>query len=198
MTPCSGGEGSAVAPAEQLGEHCFRIASLFARSTRHAERDANGGGGQCWPVAMAVEQRFGWPMRSGAYTTLAGEVICEAHYWNEIPGVGLFDATADQFCEGHDVRVITSTCAESRRCRPEWYQDWNPASDPSCPTVLGCSRWGGELDGDQANRLRRERGDGWWVTDPVAFGRFRAANDRYTDPESPQDTGFQETVMRRI
>jgi hypothetical protein len=165
----------------QPDDTLLREACSYARAARHAERTGNGGG-QCHLVAEAIEQRFGWPKRSGAYTAPNGDVICEAHCWNEIPGIGIFDATADQFGEGHDIRFVVSTDAEARRYRPEWYEDWNPVSEPSCPVNLGCSRWTGELDGHQANRLRQERGDTWWVTDSVAFARYRENDARYREP----------------
>lgn len=157
------------------------------RCLREEVRAEEGGGGYCHVVSEVLACEYGWSLFSGAYTSLAGEVICEAHVWNLLPDGSILDATADQFGEGHDVRVLTPDNPDFLRYRAEWYPDWNPELCPcECPRQLGYSKWTGELDVAQAKRLTSERGEGWWLKDQTAYLAYQARQCDYASRRKRQ------------
>lgn len=134
------------------------------RDTRERIRRAEGRGGQCGFVAEWIWDRYQWPAYSGVYLAPSGEPIGD-HVWNVMPDGSILDSTADQFCEGHDVRIISPDDPEQRRYRPEWTDDYNPELGDRYPELAGII-WSGEFDFDVSRRLRAERGHGWWLPDP--------------------------------
>lgn len=151
---------------------------------RHAIRAAEGGGGMCHFVSEWIEHNFGWERASGTYLTPAGEVICGGgHYWNILPDGAILDATADQFGEGHGVRIVEPGDPEWSRYDIEWYRDWHPGHaeyDPSWHRARRAPEaFTGELDGDAQNRLRKERGDHWWLGDKAAINDYLAKDRAY-------------------
>ena len=131
------------------------------RNARDEVRRECGGGGQCHEVAAWIEETYGWPAKSGAYTDLSDDTICECHFWNILPDGAILDSTADQFGEGNDIRIVLPSDVDYSRYRDEWYDDYHPghADHPE----IGNREWSGELDMDKVKRLRRERGDRWWI-----------------------------------
>ena len=140
------------------------------RAVREEVRE-DGGGGQCHEVAGWIEFEYGWPAKSGAYTDLADDTICEFHFWNILPDGAILDSTADQFGEGNDIRIVAPSDADYCRYRDEWYDDYYPghADHPE----IGNREWSGELDMDKVKRLRRERGNRWWIKE----------NANHTEPD---------------
>lgn len=150
------------------------------RRLREECRVEDGGGGQCSVVSEELGLAYGWHIATGAYTALNGEVICEDHAWNVLPDGSIVDATADQFGEGFDVRIVAPTDPDYRRYRNEWSVDWNPDIMPvECPQQLGYSKWAGEVDIKQVTRLNRERGMGWWLQDKSAYLAYQAQQEVY-------------------
>jgi hypothetical protein len=150
------------------------------RVIRDQIRAEEGGGGMCHYVAETLAARLGWEDISGVYTSLQGEVICEAHHWNRMPDGTIVDATADQFGEGHDVRLVLPGDDDYPRYRLEWYQDWNPVETPDLsPSALGYSLWTGELDADQAQRLKEQRGPSWWLGCLNALSTYLSQQEMY-------------------
>lgn len=133
-------------------------------------RAKDGGGGMCHRVARAVDSRFGWPMvTEGTYLSRDDEVICgSGHCWNVLPDGSVLDATADQWCEGHDVRIVRPNEPDYLRYRVGFDHAFNsdipnrrwPELD-SCPWNGKSDAW---LDGDAGVA----RGHGWWSADPEA------------------------------
>lgn len=120
--------------------------------------------GMCHLVSEVIENEFGWDRWGGVYTASSGDMICSAHLFNVLPNGALLDATADQFGEGHDIRVIQPDDPEYQRYRMEWMQDYNPDLSDDYPELHGVE-WSGEYDSEAQNRLRAERGDRWWINE---------------------------------
>lgn len=133
---------------------------------REEVRVHEGSGGQCFFVAEVLQQRFGWEVGGGVYLARGGEPIGD-HHWSVLPDGSILDATADQFCEGHDVRLVRTDDPEFARYRAEWHEDYHPGH-PDFPELADVE-WSGELDCDWSARLRLERGNGWWLPDPSAL-----------------------------
>lgn len=164
------------------------------RELREEIRIEEGGGGMCAIVSEVLYVEHGWEIRSGVYTTKNGEVICEAHLWNVATDGTLIDATADQFGEGHDIRIIAPDDPDYPRYREEWYQDWNPDVAHDCPRSLGYSQWAGELDIAQASRLKNERGDGWWLNDKTRLKQYQLSQEAYAKKPRPQEGGCEASL----
>jgi|GEM_PF-3002947 hypothetical protein len=156
-----------------------QITSIIA--LRNEIREGEGGGGMCHFVSEALSGLYGWERIDGTYTTRKGEVICGAHLWNKLPNGILIDATADQFGEGHDIRVLHIGDPEYSRYRPSWNEGWNPDLVPDCPRHLGYSDWAGELDENQNVRLKQERGRGWWLDCSKALMLYDAQRKKYAE-----------------
>lgn len=126
------------------------------RQERHSNRLAEGGGGMCHYLSEYLANEYGWRRESGSYLSAAGEVISgDGHYWNYLPDGSLLDATADQWCEGYDIRVIAPTSSEFDRYRWAFTLDYHP----DFPT----GGYLGPYDHELENQLREDRGDYWWV-----------------------------------
>lgn len=147
-------------------------------AVREEERE-HSGGGMCSMVSEFIENEFGWLMKCGAYTDSNDDTICEAHCWNILPDGAILDATADQFGEGHDIRIIEPSDPEFARYRDEWYDDYHPGH-PEFPQIAD-RKWSGEFDMDKVQRLEKERGVGWWLV-----GKDRSHMERYLDRYLPR------------
>jgi hypothetical protein len=154
------------------------------REMREQIRRSEGRGGQCGFVAEWIATTYLWAAHSGVYLSPSGEPIGD-HVWNVLPDGAILDATADQFCEGYDVRIISPADPEHSRFRPEWTADYNPGLANRYPELAGVS-WSGEFDFDVARRLREMRGDGWWLPDPSQLREWNA--------ETAYATAFQGNV----
>lgn len=119
------------------------------RAIRKEARDHEGGYGMCHEVSEWIMMKYGWERESGAYCTRDGEVCISGHYWNVLPDGSILDATADQTGDGHDIRIIAPSDPDHARYKREWDDDGNSFSDQQY---------------DDQDRLRAERGHGWWVS----------------------------------
>ena len=64
-------------------------------------------GGTCGTVSEEIEIKHGYPAVWGAYRTPHHPKWKNPeHVWNKLPDGSILDATADQFHEGHDVRIV--------------------------------------------------------------------------------------------
>lgn len=136
-----------------------------AKALRDGIRAEEFGGGMCSMVGEALEAEHGWRRCGVAYVSPEGEVICEAHVVNVLSDGTIVDATADQFGEGDEVRVVRPGDLAYGRYRPEFYDDFHPGISPSAAAWAG--DWTGEMDAEAAGRLQRERGPAWWLDDPA-------------------------------
>ena len=136
-----------------------------AKVLRDEIRAEEFGGGMCSIVGEALEAEHGWRRCGVAYVSADGEVICEAHVVNVLADGTIVDATADQFGEGDEVRVVRPGDPAYGRYRPEFYDDYHPGISASAAAWAG--DWAGEMDAEAAGRLQRERGAAWWVDDPT-------------------------------
>lgn len=141
------------------------------RAMREKIRADEGGGGYCHWVSEWIENTFGWQRASGTYCAPNGDVICSAHLWNILPDGSILDATADQFGEGDDIRVIRRDDPAFARYRLEWFDDYHP-DHPDYHPDHPRDGWTGEFDADAQNRLAAERGHDWWVTDKDGYARY--------------------------
>lgn len=141
------------------------------KQEREAIRVEEGGGGMCHLVTELLWDRHGWARMPVSYLDRNGDVICAGHLISVLPDGSLLDATADQFGEGHDVRVLTPRQPDYGRYRPEFDEDFNPRIAPEC---LGAFYWSGTEDYLAQNQLRAERGDGWWLKDTSSYARYLA------------------------
>lgn len=146
---------------------------------RRSVRAAEGGGGQCAFVAEELLDRFGWEIEAGVYLASDGSPIGH-HVWNRLPEGAILDATADQFCEGYDVRVVEPTDPEFGRFRWEWTDFCHPGHS-EYPELAGIA-WTGEYDFDRYTRSWQERGSGWWLPDPASFLDWETAEDGIPTP----------------
>ena len=107
-----------------------------------------GTGGQCGFVTEVLGRQRGWGGASGIYHTKDGEPIGD-HTWSvHEPSNTIIDATADQFGEGHSIRVLPPDHPERSRYRQA---DTEQEEDAML---------------DAARYLRRTRGHYWWAGGP--------------------------------
>jgi ribosomal protein S18 acetylase RimI-like enzyme len=115
------------------------------RAMVHAVRSHECHGGQCGFTSENLAREHGWPMYGGIYHAPDGRPIGD-HVWNvHEPSGTIIDSTADQFGEGHDVRVLPPTHPDHARYR-------HAESDAHEEQLL-----------DQARATTAEHGDYWWV-----------------------------------
>lgn len=167
--------GASRAPKQALAEgKATRLTPEIVeriRAMREQIRQEEGGGGYCHMVSEWIARVYGWERASGTYCARNRDVICSAHYWNVLPDGSILDATADQFGEGNDIRVVRPDDPEFARYRLEWSQDYHP-DHPDYHPDHPRDGWTGEFDDDAYDRLRRERGSNWWVTDKEGHARY--------------------------
>lgn len=139
--------------------------TAYIRRVRQECRDEEYGGGMCHQVTEILAYEFGIGRLAVSYLSRDGEVICAGHYVNLLSDGSLLDGTADQFGEGHDVRLLRPDDPEYGRIRPEFDIDYTPALYPDELAGWG-ETWSGEGDWEQQDRLCAARDHGWWVDDP--------------------------------
>ena len=136
------------------------------QAERTAWRSLEGGGGMCHRVARAVECRHGWAMATGTYTLADGRVICGAgHCWNVLPDGSILDATADQWCEGHDIRTVAPDEPDYLRYRTAYDADFHPGMRIRGWPELMEATWSGEADHLEDRAAEASMGHGWWTED---------------------------------
>lgn len=133
-------------------------------SMREAIRAEEGGGGMCHRVTEALAHDRGWGRLAVSYLATDGEIVTDGHYVNLLADGSILDATADQFGEGHGVRLLRPDDPEYGRYRPEFDEDYNPGTAPELSAWKPA--WNGETDWDAHIRIGGERGYGWWLDDP--------------------------------
>lgn len=154
------------------------------RKIRHEARRSEGGGGMCHLVSEWIEHYLGWERVSGTYLCKDGDVICGGgHLWNVLPDGAVLDSTADQFGEGHDIRIVEPGDPDWQRYDMEWYPDYHPGHENYNPSWDKLRRtpdkFAGEMDYDADDRLQRERGDFWWVSDRKHADKYLANDKKY-------------------
>lgn len=135
------------------------------KAMRDGIRAEMGGGGMCHMVTEWLQGEKGLGRLPVSYLDREGVIISDGHYVNFLPDGTIVDATADQFGEGHDVRVLAPSDPEYGRYRPEFDSDYNPSTAPELAAWI--HGWTGETDWDASDRILKERGFGWWVDDPT-------------------------------
>ncbi len=124
--------------------------------------------GFCPMVSAILEEKFGWVNTGGIYLSESLEPIGD-HVWNVLGDGTIVDATSLQFHEGHHIKIIPPNNPEHKRYRTEWNSDYNPGMSKDYPELEGV-KWSGEHDFDAITRLRKERGDKWWLKKNNAKG----------------------------
>lgn len=175
------------------GGRAFGPADLTPEFVRDAEilremvRAEEGGGGMCHVVSEIMEERHGWPRLSVAYLSEEGDVICAAHVVSLLPDGSVIDWTRDQFGEGHSVSLIGADAPEIGRYRPEFYEDFYPGhpDDRDGQLLPWLEGYAGKVDCDEQERLREERGHGWWLEDLTALDEYHVQQTAYAGGAAP-------------
>jgi hypothetical protein len=167
---------------------------LEAENLREEVREAEGGGGMCHVVSEIMQERHGWPRLSVAYLSDSGDVICAAHVVSLLPDGSIIDWTRDQFGEGHSVSLVTAASPEIGRYRPEFYEDFHPGhpNDRNAELAAWLEGYAGDTDFAEQDRLRDERGRGWWLDDLSALDVYETRQRAYggDDPAPLRKPGF--------
>ena len=133
------------------------------RSVVDRVRKDAGTGGQCGFATEVLGRQRGWGGASGVYHSKDGEPIGD-HTWSvHEPSNTIIDSTADQFGEGHSIRVLPPGHPERSRYR-------QAGTEQEENSMLR-----------QARALRKSRGDYWWAGGPAAPGaaKYAAKVKRY-------------------
>lgn len=155
----------------QANVHAHRAAPWSQSLVRSIEamreeiRVDEGGGGMCHLVSEWLWDQQGWERLAVTYLDPRGTVICAGHLINALPDGSLLDSTADQFGEGHSVRLLQPSDPDYGRYRPEFDNDVNPSQYPEFENFF----WNGKPDFDHQDDIRSALGYGWWVQDPSAL-----------------------------
>jgi hypothetical protein len=148
------------------------------RAMVHRVRSDECHGGQCGFTSENLARQHGWPMYGGIYHARDGRPIGD-HVWNvHEPSGTIIDSTADQFGEGHDVRVLPPTHPDHARYR-------HADSDEHEEQLL-----------DQARATTAQHGDYWWVPGGMKDPHVRA----YTEKERHYRDGepFKLDAVRKV
>jgi hypothetical protein len=156
------------------------------RELREEIRRDEGADGQCLWVCEAIEAKRlikgHLEVVYGAYLNEVGEPICDDHFWLQLSDGSWFDPTCDQFGEGHDMRLIPAGSPMMARFRtPCWSDEYNPSLADEFPELAGVE-WSGMTDLDWYNKLRDERGAGWWLEYPDLKAAWEARGEAYQGP----------------
>ncbi|MBY3150926.1 hypothetical protein HFO56_00590 [Rhizobium laguerreae] len=156
-----------------------------AEILREEVRRAEGGGGMCHVMSEIMENRHGWPRLSVAYLSPDGDVICAAHVVSLLPDGSIIDWTRDQFGDGHSISFVGAHSPEIGRYRPEFYEDFHPGhpEDETGQLSAWLDSYAGAADYDEQDRLRVEKGRGWWLDDLTSFDEFEARQLGYARGE---------------
>ena len=165
---------------------------------RAETRIENGGGGMCHLVTEALAHERGWGRLPVSYLDADGEIVSDGHYVNLLADGTIVDPTADQFGEGHDVRVLPPDDPEYGRYRPEFDSDYNPGDVAELSAWKPA--WTGETDWDAHIRISGERGFGWWVEDPTELLAYLGQRRAYAqaDDFSGQDVALVDRWVAEI
>jgi hypothetical protein len=129
--------------------------------------------GACYEVSQFIQWRFGLPAQEGVYQTAAGEPVC-LHRWNLLANGDILDGTADQFCEGEDISLLSYASPRAKRYRPIWTHAFNPDTiawhQGTVWTGLPDQEWW-EQNGEF------ETATGWWLQDVGPFVEWRLRMD---------------------
>lgn len=135
----------------------------------------DGGAGKCHAMNEWLTEALGWRPVAVSYLSREGEVICCGHVVSLLADGTIVDATADQFGEGHDVRVVPRDHPDQGRYRLEFRWGFNPVTWPTLDPeenpltvpdfAVWAELWRGEEDPPAVERLLAARGDGWWLED---------------------------------
>lgn len=169
-------------PVKDVPFDVGRVAAIAAM--REGIRAEEGGGGMCHLVTEALAHERGWGRLAVSYLATDGVIVSDGHYVNLLGDGSILDATADQFGEGHGVRLLRPDDPEYGRYRPEFDDDYNPDTAPELAAWKPA--WNGETDWDAHIRVAGERGYGWWLDDPrdmlayLAQRRAHAEADQFS------------------
>lgn len=150
------------------------------RAWRHECRTSEGGGGMCHLVTEILMAERGVSRMAVTYLSPDGDVICCGHYISILPDGTLLDGTADQFGQGHDIRILRPGDAQYGLYRPEFYEDYSPGLYPD-ELKDWLPFWTGETDWDLQDRMTAERGLCWWVEDPAPMRAYLDARLSYEE-----------------
>ena len=154
---------------------------------RTEERIGNGGGGCCHLVTAALSELHGFGRLAVARIDPAGDVICACHYVSILPDGTIFDPTSDQFGEGDDMLILSTSDPRYDLYRPEFHEDFHPGL-PECGDL---SHWRQAwdmnpiIDQIAESVLRNERGQGWWLDDASQLLRYLEAEVALVSAEGP-------------
>lgn len=154
---------------------------------REEIRAEEGGGGMCHVVSEIMSDRRGWPMLSVTYLSEDGSVICAAHVVSLLPDGSILDHTRDQFGEGHSVSFIKAGSPEIGRYRPEFYEDFHPGHPDDDTGVMSpwLDSYAGHTDYEEQDRMREERGRGWWLADLTLLDEYDERQRNYGERVTP-------------
>ena len=138
------------------------------RSLRTEVRKEEGGGGMCHVMMEVLWLKNDWEGLSVSYLDPWGRVICCGHCINILPDGSLLDSTADQFGEGHDVRLLAPGDPEYGRYRPEFDEDFHPGQCEEAARFY----WTGLLDHQAQDRMTQQLGHGWWLEDKQRYLKY--------------------------
>lgn len=138
------------------------------RALREEVRISEGGGGMCHVMMEILWKEKGWEGLSVSYLDPQGLVICAGHCINFLPDGSILDSTADQFGEGHDVRILRPQDPEYGRYRPEFYQDFDPVQSEEARAFF----WNGVWDCEAQDQMVSQRGRGWWLADKSLYAAY--------------------------
>lgn len=155
------------------------------RALRERIRREGGGGGLCHVVSEELQSRRGWERVCVGYLSTDGGMVCASHYVCVLGDGTIVDSTADQFGEGHDVRVVHPGDPEYGRYRPDFSEDYHPGLEP-VHLAAWLPDWKGLEDFDAQDADTEARGPAWWLEDTTALlayleeqaGHARAVRDR--------------------
>lgn len=148
------------------------------QALRHEMRVDEGGGGLCHCITEALTVKYGLGRLAVSYLAPDGTVICAGHYVNYLSDGSILDPSADQFGEGHDVRLLRPDDPEYGRIRPEFYEDFHPGLYPD-ELAEWLPFWKGVIDFDAQDTMNQERGRGWWVEDPSLLRAHYSERQQY-------------------
>lgn len=145
------------------------------RELRAGIREEEGGGGMCHVVTEILEIEHGLQRLSVSYLDGDGDIIISGHLVSILKDGTIYDPTADQIGEGHDMRILRIDDPEYGRYRPEFFQDYHPGHpDVDDDSLDGWKEfYTGQEDGDRENDIIAERGHGWWMEDKSHMIAYR-------------------------
>ena len=142
---------------------------------RHMCRIDNQGGGACHLVSEIIEAEWGFEREDGTYCTPDQRDICVGHYWNLLPDGSILDATADQFGEGHSIRLISPGDPEYTRYHPRFPRDFDYDDEEEFNRLV-------DLDNqryEKSQQYTKKHGEGWWLKDKTELNKYQDTQRKY-------------------